>query len=287
MGCLEYQICSRGQVCGQPGNHGFYGITTPCRGRFYCARRRVSEANRTAGPALRPEISARLAAAGTSPGGYGIRPYGRRRVRSGFAGVRATYKTNVGRDAPSRRTPRVGLAPLSKGAGCGESRRLGDCLEAGSRSRKAAQGGTLRVAAASGGGISGRGNPSDRAWRRGHLPLTREANGGAGPATNRETVILMLLRTRVGADSISARSAAARTPPGGYGIRPYNGFFNVAANRETTILALPRTCVGDDACIVPHPAAAQTHRVGGRFRGAAFRGRAIPPTAPGGAATSL
>ena len=36
---------------------------------------------------------------------------------------------------------RVGLAPLSKGAGCGESRRLGDCLEAGSRSRKAAQGG--------------------------------------------------------------------------------------------------------------------------------------------------
>ena len=44
-----------------------------------------------------------------------------------------------------RKRPRVGLAPLSKGAGCGESRRLGDCLEAGSRSRKAAQGGTLRV----------------------------------------------------------------------------------------------------------------------------------------------
>ena len=44
-----------------------------------------------------------------------------------------------------RKHPRVGLAPLSKGAGCGESRRLGDCLEAGSRSRKAAQGGTLRV----------------------------------------------------------------------------------------------------------------------------------------------
>ena len=40
-----------------------------------------------------------------------------------------------------RKRPRVGLAPLSKGAGCGESRRLGDCLEAGSRSRKAAQGG--------------------------------------------------------------------------------------------------------------------------------------------------
>src|SRR5699024_6120720 len=79
-----------------------------------------------------------------------------------------------------------------------------------------------------GGGISGRGNPSDRAWRRGHLPLTREANCGAGPATNRETVILMLLRTRVGADSISARSAAAQTPPGGYGIRPYNGVSTVS-----------------------------------------------------------
>ena len=131
-----------------------------------------------------------------------------------------------------REHPRVGLAPLSKGAGCGESRRLGDCLEAGSRSRKAAQGGTLRVAAASGGGISGRGNPSDRTWRRGHLPLTREANCRAGPATN----------------------------------------------RETTILALPRTCVGDDACIVPHPAAAQTHRVGSRFRGRHFgAGQSLRP----------
>ena len=63
-----------------------------------------------------------------------------------------------------------------------------------------------------GGGISGRGNPSDRAWRRGHLPLTREANCRAGLAANRETMISMLLRTRVGADSISARSAAAQTP---------------------------------------------------------------------------
>ena len=88
----------------------------------------------------------------------------------------------------------------------------------------------------------------------------------------------MLLRTRVGADSISARSAMPQTPAGGYGIRPYNGFFNVAANRETTILALPRTCVGDDACIVPHPAAAQTHRVGGRFRGRHFgAGQSLRP----------
>ena len=72
--------------------------------------------------------------------------------------------------------------------------------------------------------------------------------------------------------------AAAQTPPGGYGIRPYNGFFNVAANREATILALPRTCVGDDACIVPHPAAAQTHRVGSRFRGRHFgAGQSLRP----------
>ena len=91
-------------------------------------------------------------------------------------------------------------------------------------------------------------------------------------------MILMLLRTRVGADSISARSAAARTSAGGYGIRPYNGFFNVAANRETTILALPRTCVGDDACIVPHPTAAQTHRMGSRFRGRHFgAGQSLRP----------
>ena len=91
-------------------------------------------------------------------------------------------------------------------------------------------------------------------------------------------MIRALSRTRVGADSISARSAAPRTPPGGYGIRPYNGFFNVAANREATILALPRTCVGDDACIVPHPTAAQTHRVGGRFRGRHFgAGQSLRP----------
>ena len=152
----------------------------------------------------------------------------------------------------------------------GRERRPGDCLAIGGRFR---------------GGIWGRGNPSGRARRRGHLPLTREANCGAGLATNRETMILMLLRTRVGADSISARSAAARTSAGGYGIRPYNGFFNVAANRETTILALPRTCVGDDACIVPHPAAAQTHRVGGRCR-KACRGGACPARKPcGGAST--
>ena len=186
-----------------------------------------------------------------------------------------------------REHPRVGLAPLSKGAGCGESRRLGDCLEAGSRSRKAAQGGTLRVAAASGGGISGRGNPSDRAWRRGHLPLTREANCRAGLATNRETVILMLLRTRVGADSISARSAAPQTPPGRIWNPPLQWFFQCCSqpgNHDPRVTA--NLCRG--RCLHRPAPRGGANTPGGRpLPGAAFRGRAIPPTAPGGAATSL
>ena len=74
-------------------------MTTPCRGRFYCARRRVSEANRTAGPALRPEISARFAAAQTPPGGYGIRPYGQRQT------PRPNGKTR------HRKAPREGHGP--------------------------------------------------------------------------------------------------------------------------------------------------------------------------------
>ena len=42
---------------GQPRNRRPCVITNLCRGRCsHCARRRVSEANRTAGPALRPEI---------------------------------------------------------------------------------------------------------------------------------------------------------------------------------------------------------------------------------------
>ena len=185
-----------------------------------------------------------------------------------------------------REHPRVGLAPLSKGAGCGESRRLGDCLEAGSRSRKAAQGGTLRVAAASGGGISGRGNPSDRAWRRGHLPLTREANCGAGPATNRETVILMLLRTRVGADSISARSSIPRTPRADMESAP-TWFFQCCSqpgNHDPRVTA--NLCRG--RCLHrPAPRGGANTPGGQPLPGAAFRGGAIPPTAPGGAATSL
>ena len=38
----------------QPGTPHVFDVRNLCRGRFHCARRRVSEANRTAGPALRP-----------------------------------------------------------------------------------------------------------------------------------------------------------------------------------------------------------------------------------------
>ena len=45
------------QARGQTGKPRPRVITNPCRGRcLHCARRRVSEANRAIGPALRPEI---------------------------------------------------------------------------------------------------------------------------------------------------------------------------------------------------------------------------------------
>ena len=205
--------CAGGVLCGWrplPGG-GISGRGNPSdrawrRGHLPLTR----EANCGAGPATNREtvilmllrtrvgadsISARSAAARTPAGGYGIRPY------NGFFQCCSQ---------PGNHDPRV-TANLCRGTMLASSRTP--------RRRK-----HTGWAAASGGGISGRGNPSDRAWRRGHLPLTREANGGAGPATNRETVILMLLRTRVGADSISARSSLPQTPPGGYGIRPYMGF---------------------------------------------------------------
>ena len=48
---------SRGNTAANRENAISAAIANPCRGRCsHCARRRVSEANRTAGPALRPEI---------------------------------------------------------------------------------------------------------------------------------------------------------------------------------------------------------------------------------------
>ena len=49
------------------------------------------------------------------------------------------------------------------------------------RGARAETGGLLAVGGRFRGGIWGRGNPSGRARWRGHLPLTREANGGGGP----------------------------------------------------------------------------------------------------------
>ena len=49
--------------------------TTPCRGRcLHCARRRVSEANRAAGPALRPEIVPGALRRRKAPGGINPAP---------------------------------------------------------------------------------------------------------------------------------------------------------------------------------------------------------------------
>ena len=47
-------------------------------------------------------------------------------------------------------------------------------------------------------------------------------------------------------------NAAARTPTGGYGIRPYETAMS-AANRGAAPSAVSQTSVGDDACIVPQP----------------------------------
>ena len=48
---------NRGNTAATRENATPAAIANPCRGRCsHCARRRVSEANRTAGPALRPEI---------------------------------------------------------------------------------------------------------------------------------------------------------------------------------------------------------------------------------------
>ena len=153
----------------------------------------------------------------------------RRRKHTGWAVVAGRH-VGEGHAPPANlaaaRTPAGWFGPLVKGGWLRRKPQTGGLFRSRQPFPKGCAGGVLcGWAAASGGGISGRGNPSDRAWRRGHLPLTREANCRAGPATNRETVILMLLRTRVGADSISARSAMPQTSAGGYGIRPYNGFF--------------------------------------------------------------
>ena len=71
-------------------------------------------------------------------------------------------------------------------------------------------------------------------------------------ADARPTSAASTTRATVGRDAlIPPDLAAAGTPAGGYGIRPYGQRQNAAANRETTNPAIPQTNVGDDACIVP------------------------------------
>ena len=214
-----------------------------------------------------------------------------RRKHTGWAVV-AGRRAGQGHAPPAKLaaagTPAGWFGPLVKGGWLRRKPQTGGLFRSRQPFPKGCAGGvTLRVAAASGGGISGRGNPSDRAWRRGHLPLTREANCGAGPATNRETMIRALSRTRVGADSISARSAAPQTPPGRIWNPPLQWFFQCCSqpgNHDPRVTA--NLCRG--RCLHRPAPRGGANTPGGRpLPGAAFRGRAIPPTAPGGAATSL
>ena len=59
----------------QPGTPRVSDARNLCRGGFHCARRRVSEANRTVGPALRPEIPPGLRRRGVFRYDASIVPY--------------------------------------------------------------------------------------------------------------------------------------------------------------------------------------------------------------------
>ena len=200
----------------------------------------------------------------------------RRRKHTGWAVVAGRH-VGEGHAPPANlaaaRTPAGWFGPLVKGGWLRRKPQTGGLFKSRQPFPKGcAGGGTLRVAAASGGGISGRGNPSDRAWRRGHLPLTREANCRAGLAANREARSTNFVR-RSAIYPTRGSPAAAQTPaggpwpsptkrgkccnqpgnrdldfianpcrgrfyigpvcdaantPGGYGIRPYNGFSMVS-----------------------------------------------------------
>ena len=102
---------SRGNTAATRENAIPAPIANPCRGRCsHCARRRVSEANRTAGPALRPEIvpgcSRRRGVCGR---GMPL-PY----MASGHDrpnGIAAAARANVGRDALIPPHPAAGQCP--------------------------------------------------------------------------------------------------------------------------------------------------------------------------------
>ena len=186
-----------------------------------------------------------------------------------------------------REHPRVGLAPLSKGAGCGESRRLGDCLKAGSRSRKAAQGGTLRVGGRFRGRHFGAGQSLRPRLAARPPPFDKggKLRGGAcnQPGNRDLDVIANPCRGRfyIGPVCGAANARGRIWNP------PLQWFFQCCSqpgNHDPRVTA--NLCRG--RCLhrpAPHGGA---NTPGGQpLPGAAFRGWEIPPTAPGGAATSL
>ena len=112
--------------------------------------------------------------------------------------------------------------------------------------------------------------PTGKTRRRGVL---REGHGpplqtGVSIEVNRETANRPTPQTRVGADSISARFAAARTPAGGINPSPTNDFYVLsqpgkrrAANARPNGTAITlRAAVGRGALTPPDPAAPQTPR---------------------------
>ena len=115
---------SRGNTAATRENAIPAAIANQCRGRCsHCARRRVSEANRTAGPALRPEI---VPGCSRRRGGCGRGmplPY----MASGHDrpnGIAASARANVGRDAlipphpAARQGSAGGINPAPTGKFC-------------------------------------------------------------------------------------------------------------------------------------------------------------------------
>ena len=211
---------NHGRPAANRGKRGLAVISDLCSGRCsHCARRRVSEANRATGPALRPEIVPQTprrrkvpqeghgpplqTMANTRPNGKGTRP-----------------RTAVGRDAlipphpAAAGTPAGGInhsptnheGPAAKRASRGPAVILGLC----------------------------RGRCLHCARRR-----VSEANRATGPALRPEIVPRGLWRRKV--------------PREGHG-PPLQTMANARPNGKGT---RPRAAVGRDALIPPHPAAAQ------------------------------
>ena len=238
-------------------------ISDLCRGRcLHCARRRVSEANRATGPALRPEIVPRgLWRRKVPREGHGPPLQTMANARPNGKGTRP--RAAVGRDAlippdpAAAGTPAGGINPSPTNHGRPAANRgkrgpavisglcRGRCLHCARRrvsEANRATGPALRpeivprgpvAAQGSAGGI----NPSPTnhgerpAKREGHTPPGGRRAGCPHPAAPR------------GGGNTRGR---IWNPP----LRPTAG---PRPNGQTAALRLYRTFVGDDACIVPGP----------------------------------